>query len=259
MFSWATSRLESLAQTVAPPSETPATKYVYSCQRGDETGALEALQQMPDPVHTIVGPANKGQMPLHYACQYSLPQLIQHLMQQMPHPTTWTTLLDSEGNTPLHSACRSNQLAHCLDLVKMLLQTTHPDTSCVCAKNQLGQTPYDVATLSAVRQYLLPIQLQAETQFALDNGGVGLPPGIDLGGLKITNAHLPPPPMGMTMPNNAGGSPPKNSAHLYPPTPMITGGASLNNNTETMMSTPPQQLQQAAHAAGMGWQQHQQW
>ena len=78
------------------------------------------------------------------------------------------------------------------------------------SKNSQGQTPYDASTVNSVRQWLLPLQLQAETQYALDNGGAGLPPGIDLGGLRVKNLNLPPPPtFGATpSPGPAGGMPP---------------------------------------------------
>ena len=204
MLSWASSRLESLAQTVAPPPTDPNTKIVYCCQREDEEGALAILQQqqLPDPVYTIVQ-TSKGQTPLHLACLYSMPKLIQHILSCLQEPTALMQITDAEGNTPLHCACMSNK-PNALDVVKMLLQT-QPTTVAVGTKNNFGQTPYDVASLNMVRQYLLPIQLQAETQAALDNGGRGLPPGIDLGGLKISNSNLPPPPTGMP---GAGGPPP---------------------------------------------------
>jgi hypothetical protein len=66
---------------------------------------------------------------------------------------------------------------------------------------------------------LLPLQLQAETQRALDNGGVGLPPGIDLGGLKIANPNLAPPPILPTM--NGGSTAVAGPTSIYPPTPGI--------------------------------------
>jgi len=250
MLSWASSRLERLAQTVAPPPTDPVTKFIYCCQRDDEEGALAVLQQsMPDPVYTIVQ-TTKGQAPIHLACLYSMPKLIQHILQHVPEPTALMQIVDAEGNNAVHCACMSNK-PNALDIVKMLLQT-QPNTSSVCTKNRMGQTPYDVAGLNMVRQYLLPIQLQAETQAALDNGGRGLPPGIDLGGLKITNSHLPPPPMGMNMPMNGGAAPQKYVAQQFPGQQMPGQQQQFQQQPPAVQNaTPPQQLAPPAGAASM--------
>lgn len=61
---------------------------------------------------------------------------------------------DQNGNTPLHYAAKYGHL----DLCKHLIDSG----SSVIAKNYQKQTPYDVAESHSVRQYLLPLQLQAE-------------------------------------------------------------------------------------------------
>jgi len=68
---------------------------------------------------------------------------------------------DYEGNTILHYAALSGNL----QLVQYLLND-HAQTcrSMVTLKNALGQTPYDFTEAIGVRQFLLPIQLQAETE-----------------------------------------------------------------------------------------------
>ena len=129
----------------------------------------------------------------------------------------------------------------------LLSQQQQQQATYLSAKNRMGQTPYDVAQLNVVLQYLLPIQLQAETQAALDNGGVGLPQGIDLGGLKISNRHLPPPAtlMGGGMPQSAPGGGP---TQVYPPTPgMQQQGPSAQVYAPTpgfSQQQPPAQEQQ---------------
>ncbi len=186
MLRWATEQIDKLSQTVAPPPTDPAGRFAHSVQRQEEEAAMGCIAEM-DPSMTVVVPA-RGAYPIHLACQYSMVRLIRLLMSQ---PGVSIEQTDGAGNTPLHYACMGTSRAATLDLVKMLLTEYRAD---VCAKNFQGQTPYDLATLDSVRQYLLPIQLQKETQFALDNGGQGLPPGIDLGGLRIKNSAMPPPP-----------------------------------------------------------------
>jgi hypothetical protein len=186
MFQWATEQFDKLSQTVAPPPTDPAGRFAFAVQRQEEEVAMGCIAEI-DPSRTVVVPA-KGAYPIHLACQYSMVRLIRLLMNQ---PGVIIEQTDGAGNTPLHYACMGTSRSATLDLVKLLLTEYKAD---VCAKNFQGQTPYDVATLNSVRQHLLPIQLQKETQFALDNGGQGLPPGIDLGGLRIKNSAMPPPP-----------------------------------------------------------------
>lgn len=153
-----------------------------------------------DPLGTVVNQV-KGYFPIHLACQFSMVRLIQLLMQQ---PGMNIEQPDYNGNTPLHHACMSAQRGNALVVVKMLLNDYGAN---ILAKNSQGQMPYDLASLDSVRQFLLPIQLQKETQIALDNGGLGLPPGIDLGGLRIQNSAVPPPPKfgeGGILPPNGG-------------------------------------------------------
>jgi hypothetical protein len=211
MFSWASETFAKLSETVAPPPTDGASRFVYCCQRGDEEGAIAAVGEIPGAGCIVNVP--KGQVPLHLACLHSMAKLIRVLLSQ---PGASLDVLDAAGNTPLHCACMSNSPSAALAVVKMLIQECGCGMTVTC-KNGSGQTPYDVAVLNAVRQYLLPLQLQQETQQALDNGGIGLIPGADMGGLKIDRSHLPPPPMGG--PGNLGGPP----ASPYVTTPMRGG------------------------------------
>jgi Ankyrin repeats (3 copies) len=178
MFAWASSHIEKLSQTVAPPPTDGVGRFVHCCQKGDEDGALGAISEIPG-AGVIVNSA-KGQVALHVACIAGMIRVVRALLSQ---PGATLDTLDSAGNTPLHCAAMSTNPSSALELVKVLVTEFQAS---VVTKNTAGQTPYDVASLNSIRQYLLPLQLQQETQYALDNGGVGLPPGIDLGGLRIS-------------------------------------------------------------------------
>ena len=88
-------------------------------------------------------------------------------------------IFDIQGNTPLHYASVSYH-PNALALVKVLVTQYGAD---VIVKNAVGQTAYDVSVKDPIRHFLLPLQLQKETQQCLDNGGVGLPQGIVMGGV----------------------------------------------------------------------------
>jgi hypothetical protein len=221
MFNWATEKLEKLSQTVAPPPEDPVSRYVYCVQKHDEAGAQACLVEI-DPLYTIVQ-SSKGTTPLHLACGHSMVNLIRQILTI---PGASTEVTDAAGNTPLHHASMSTDTVNGANVVKMLV--TEYNAS-VVAKNWQGQTPYDVATLNGIRQYLLPIQLQQETQQAIDNGGVGLPPGIDMGGLRISQPAMPPPPIG-------GGAPPMSPA-------------ANNNGPPNMLATPSPNMPPSIPAA----------
>ena len=266
MFSWATTHFEKITNTLAPPPDDAAGRFVYCCQKDDENGALACVPELPG-AGAIVNAA-KGQVPLHVACQASMLTLIRTLLQQ---PGASLDQLDAKGNTPLHAACTSSKTI-ALDVVKLLVSEFQAN---VTTKNSNGETPYDVATLNSIRQYLLPIQLQKETQEALDNGGVGLPPGIDLGGLRIANnnarggaggggpptlappptmggmmmgAPLPPPPMGGS-PGFPGMSPPvATAADAIPtflaPTPPNASATTTAANPPVLTTPPPMSFSQ---------------
>ncbi|GAX15732.1 hypothetical protein FisN_3Lh170 [Fistulifera solaris] len=189
MFSWATSHLEKLASTVAPQPTDPPGRFIYACKNGDEQGAISLLAELAGVEYSV--DTQKGQTPLHFACLYSLTTLMEQILSMLlQRQIDGLSVMDVEGNTALHFASMSKK-ANALDMVKILV--TKYGAS-VLAKNSQGQTAYDVASIPSLRQYLLPLQLQEETRIALNNGGVGLIPGMDLGGLKVANSHLPPPP-----------------------------------------------------------------
>ena len=247
MFQWATSTFDKLSSTMAPPPQDGPAKFAYCVQRQDEDGAMGAIASI-DPIHTVVSSA-KGTYPIQLACQYSMVRLIRLLMNQ---PGAHIAVFDLMGNTPLHYAVTSTA-PNALDVCKMLIQEYGASAM---SKNNHGQTPYDACSVNSVRQWLLPLQLQAETQYALDNGGVGLPPGIDLGGLRVKNSNLAPPPMfGGASPSPAGGMPPPGGAQQQfgspsppaqfgggplPPAPYSAGPAPPSQDNMFGTPTPPQ-------------------
>lgn len=274
MLSWASNALESLSQTVAPPPEDAAGRFVYCCRQGDNDGAMQCLHEIPG-AGAVVN-ASKGQVALHVACQYSMNASL--IRQLLGFAGASIDVVDAMGNTPLHCAAMSNDPNNAIEIVKLLVTEYHAS---VTAKNHSRQTPYDVASANSVRQYLLPLQLQKETQEALDNGGAGLPPGIDLGGMKISYDHLPPPPTGTNvgggasmgppsagppsaggMPQSgvAGGPPPAHESATHAPsyaspsqfpTPNAAAGAAAS--PQQMFATPsPTAHHQATHSAATG-------
>ena len=277
MFSWATSKLESLVQTVAPPPNDSNYQFLWCCQQGDEKGAMQVLLQSQsndanihppiDPIRSIIVQL-KGQTPIHLACLNTMHELLEFILARNDLGEGIWHVKDIEGNTPLHCACMSNS-PNTLNMIKRILTNncTRSDgnnhgvapavlnTSLVGLKNSRGETPYDVAQLNSVRQYLLPIQLQAETQAALENGGAGLAPGIDLGGLKIQNSALPPPPsMAMIQANGVNmtsGVPA--SRYAPPPMPNMVPNSSSLNQSQGIASAPSQNLLlQQPHQAFQG-------
>ena len=202
MFNWAQQTFDKLSQTVAPPPTDGAGRFAYAVQSNDEASAMGCLAEI-DAFTTIVNQA-KGMYPIHMACASSMVQLVRMMMNQ---PGANLDVTDGAGNTPMHHAAMSTK-AGAVELCKILISEYGASAM---VKNFAGQTPYDISTVSTVRQYLLPIQLQAETQHAIDNGGMGLPPGIDMGGLRIKNSAMPPPP------SQFGAGPPSASAPAPPP------------------------------------------
>ena len=204
-FTWANKQLEKLSETIAPAIDNNLTRFQNACKHQNSYEALSILEGNPSfcapnnapPIqasHTLF-PHN--QYAIHVACAASCLDVVHALIQQYGISAEQ---FDNEGNTPLHyAASASAGHNHSLALVQSLINDYNVT---VTLKNAKGQTAYDVAQQDSIRQYLLPIQLQKETQECLDNGGVGLVPGMDLGGLAVKNVNLAPPPTMPSMGNN---------------------------------------------------------
>lgn len=72
-------------------------------------------------------------------------------------------LMDQNGNSPLHYAAKYGHLELCKYLIEHGSQAN--------IKNKQQQTPYDVAQSHSVRQFLLPLQFQAEREVTSDSYG----------------------------------------------------------------------------------------
>ena len=199
LFAWANSKLEQLSEQIAPVPNDPGIRFARACSSYDSNLAMQLLTSPPpfpdgshcpavDPFSSITN-KQKGALAIHTAAEYGLTNVVQSLIGQYG---VSAEQFDHQGNTPLHYAAMS-KVPGALQLVKMLVNEYNVS---VTVKNMNGKTAYDGATQDSVRQYLLPIQLQKETQECIDNGGRGLPEGIDMGGIRIKRDIAPPPIMG---------------------------------------------------------------
>jgi hypothetical protein len=197
MFSWANQQLSKLADTVlAPvPENTPYLRFLSACSSGDELTAKACVDEMmtlssSGGVTSVIGSPSKGMQAIHYAAFNGMIEVTRTLLLAANVPID---TFDYQGNTPLHHAVlnRDNPLS----FIRFLVEEHNAS---VVVKNAQGQTPYDVATNVNVRSYLLPRQLQQETMTAIQSGGQGLIPGMDMGGYAVAvpaAASAPPPPI----------------------------------------------------------------
>lgn len=192
MFSWANQQLSKLADTVlAPvPENTPSLRFLSACSSGDEVTAMACVEEMisssPGGVTTVIGNPSKGMQAIHYATFNGMIELTRTLLCKYNVPVD---TFDYQGKTPLHHAVQNRE--NSLSFIRFLVEEHNAS---VVVKNAEGQTPYDVAANVNVRSYLLPRQLQQETITAIQNGGQGLIPGMDMGGYTVPAAAQPPPP-----------------------------------------------------------------
>jgi len=220
MFQWANKQLEKLSETLAPPPSTPAHRYLAAVASHQEDVALAILNDPHEPLDPYCSLNQKGMNALHAAASHGIVNIIRQLIGRGAR----VDIADYNGWTALHhaSASRSMSAQSALATVKVLVDELGAS---VVMKDATAQTPYDVGTSQAVRGYLLPKQLQQETQECLDNGGAGLPPGIDMGGMKVNYNNLAPPPVIGT----PGGAPPQQPSMM-------------NNNNDpsaALMQPPP--------------------
>jgi len=212
MFAWANEQFERLSETIAPSPSSPTHRFQSAITSHNVSLAIAVLSPSPPPLEdgTPGSPLDpyetlnkaKGTLPIHFAAEHGLTEVVSTLIQQYG---VSPEQFDLQGNTPLHYASSSG---HSLALVQFLVKENGVD---VTTKNAEGKTPYDISSDDSIRQYLLPIQLQKETQQCLDNGGTGLPQGIDMGGLSLNrNVGMGPPP---SMATGGMGSPPPLAMH----------------------------------------------
>ena len=142
-------------------------------------------------MHERMDEKYSGKRPIHFAAEYGNITAVRTIIEQYHVDPTQPSCFDYQGNTVLHFAAYSGNL----ELVKFLLTNQPQMQQLICMKNSNGMTPYDFTEGASVRQYLLPLQLQEETKQCLANGGAGLTPGIDMGGMQVAQQIAPPPTM----------------------------------------------------------------
>lgn len=297
LFSWANKQLERLSETLAPPPTdangvtSASHRFMAALVSGNDEGLALAILRDQDDTNTYThnngydnaggggaacgggssgvfdptAPLNvRGMSALHLAAKHGASYLLQELIQVRG---VNVNIVDKDGNTALHHAAMANNTninstntsrTTPLDTVKLLVETYGAN---VLSKNNAGETPYDVAMNSsqAVRGYLLPRQLQAETAImeaenSYNNGmgGGGPPPP-------------PPPPMMGSPPmhqqqqqyhGGGGGDAPYDPvAALMQPT--VGAVTRLRHTNHHHHQRPPMQQQQQYHPLQSPQQQYQ--
>ena len=159
---------------VAPLSES--NELVLAIQAKDMQRCINALQSEPSTSVT----SNKCS-PLHLAAQVNFPAFMEYCLDNQ---VATVSDEDENGDSPLHYAVQSNNAEPCAFLVSRGAD--------VLKKNRGGRAPYDLATNLNVRQYLLPIQLQVESERGL---APELPGATTAKSLNLEpNGFGPPPP-----------------------------------------------------------------
>eukprot|EP00956_Cyclotella_meneghiniana_P029891 scaffold73914_cov61-Cyclotella_meneghiniana.AAC.2 len=220
MFNWATSKLTSLSETLAPPPSTPTHRFLSALSQSNENLALSILNDPHEPLDLYAALNTRGMSSIHVAASHGALNVVREIMNRGVR----VDITDYNGWSALHHASASTMNSS-LPLVKFLVEECNAS---ILLKNNEGGTAYDVASSQSVRGYLLPRQLQLETKEALDNGGKGLMPGIDLGGCQVNYSNLAPPPVI---------GPPGNGV------PPPSGAVGMNNNNYdpmgALMQPPP--------------------
>ncbi|KAL7469887.1 hypothetical protein ACHAXS_010140 [Conticribra weissflogii] len=234
MFSWANKQLEKLSETLAPPPSIPTHRFLSALASQNEPAAAAILNDPHEPLdpYALIHPS-KGTTAVHVAASHGSINILRDLILHRGVPVETA---DYQGWTPLHHAahCSSVPPNVALSAVKFLVEDCG---ACVLRKNSQNQTAYDVGNSQAVRGYLLPKQLQLETQECLNNGGRGLMPGIDMGGMKVNYANVAPPPLMGGPPAGAGLGPPPTVGMMS--SPMPPNDSVSNDPSAALMQPPP--------------------
>ena len=182
MFSWANKQLERLSETLAPPP-TNANGQTCSSHRllaalvnntdntnndGRLAGEALALAILREEGHQgdvdiATAPLNvRGMSALHLAAKHGASYLLLQELIQVRGVNV--DIVDRDGNTALHHAAmannnNNNNKSTPLATVQLLVETYGAN---VLSKNNVGETPYDVAVNSqAMRGYLTAIMAAA--------------------------------------------------------------------------------------------------
>lgn len=209
--------LEHIGKVVAPIASC-RQELVIAIRKHDWSRTMELLG---DPEIDMYG-EKSDVSPLHLACAHDFAQCVDYLVES----GVSVDLRDRKAQeTPLHHAARGGHFRVCKYLVE---KGASP-----ALRNDKNQTPYDVATQLNLRQWILPLQLQAEGE-AEDAAAVTLGP---------PPSGMPPPPM--TMP---AVQPP--AAVMRPPM-MATPQPPSVMQQPTMSAAPPPSAPQPPMAPTM--------
>ncbi|CAM9730917.1 unnamed protein product [Chrysoparadoxa australica] len=169
----------NLGELIAP-IQSPEQQLLIAIQNRQHDKIHELLEVKRVPA----GCSNdKGVTPIHMACQMGQRELVQRLLDRGANANA----VDRAGNTVLHFAARGGSVEMTQWAV---MQGIRPET-----RNSSGASAYDVAADHMVRQYLLPLQLQAEAP--ADQGTTTAPAQYDYGappqhGQPMHQAHQQP-------------------------------------------------------------------
>jgi len=244
MFNWANSQLEKLSETLAPQPTTPTPRFIAALSSFNEQLALEILNdQNPAQQLDIYNPIKpNGLCAIHLAAQYGALQVLKCLIFQ--RNMIVDTTIDSFGYTALHHASSTKQITpqQSLLIVKFLVEECNSSVILKSNSQSGYQTPYDVANSQAVRGYLLPKQLQAETLLEEER-------------LKNEGSHVtqiaPPPTMpgmnmgGNSMPSSSSGGMSavdmlmQPTSGVVPTQPQANVSSAHNNDMSSMPPMPP--------------------
>lgn len=237
MFSWANKQLEKLSETLAPPPSTPTHRFLSALASQNESAASAILNDPHEPLdpYALIHPS-KGTIAIHVAASHGAINILRELILHRGVPVDTA---DYQGCTPLHHASQGSSVPPnvALSAVKFLVEECGAG---ILRKNSQNQTAYDVGGSQAVRGYLLPKQLQLETQECLDNGGRGLMPGIDMGGMKVNYANIAPPPVMGGPPAVHGAGLPTTGGMISNPVPPNNSAA--NDPSAALMQPPPARI-----------------
>lgn len=242
LFSWANKQLEKLAETIAPVSNSSSlhNNFLAALASGNEDLALSLLRAeieqpaqntsaanepvIPLDAQNTIFNNSKGNKAIHVACQHCALRVIHALISDY---RVSVDTFDYQGNTGLHYAASSNNV-QAYTVVKTLVQNYN---ATVTLRNANNQSAYDVSHDTSTRQFLLPLQLQRETQNAIDSGGP-LPPGTDLSSHRL---HASQQYAATNAPPTAPGAAPNNAYPISAPPSLHSQIAAGNNNTNRRM------------------------
>lgn len=197
----------TIGELLAPNSQSP----LFNAIQKNEQDVIQNMIATASTVD-ICRIEDCGYSAVHAACRYNNLFALQLIFSRGVH----CEQPDRNGSTPLHYASKYGHIDLCKHLVE---RGAFP-----ARKNNLNQTPYDLAESHIVRQYLLPLQFNAER-------------------IDAPQAEAPTYNYNSTDPNRFSAPAPPQSAY-QPPQPQ----PSYQPQPQLQPSYPPQAQSQSASA-----------